>query len=66
MHLWEPIWSPQPHLCGSLAAECAIDKVVSEYNIGTVIKFLVDKDGLPGALLRAARPAEGSAWLYKL
>jgi hypothetical protein len=42
----EPIWSPKPRLCGILATECTIDKVVSGYNIETVIKFLEDKDTL--------------------
>jgi hypothetical protein len=42
----DPIWSPQPHLCGVLAAECTIDKVVSGFRIETVIKFLQDNEDL--------------------
>lgn len=44
----EPIWSPQPHLCGILATECTTDKVVSGYNVETVIKFLEDNENLLG------------------
>jgi hypothetical protein len=36
----DPIWSPQPHLCGVLAAECTIDKIVSGFRIENVVKFL--------------------------
>lgn len=42
----EPIWSPQPRLCGILTTECTIDKVVCGFSIGTIIKFLQDNDGL--------------------
>lgn len=47
----EPIWSPQPHLCGILATECTIDKVVSGFGINTVLKFLEDNEALllPGS-----------------
>ena len=44
----DPIWSPQPHLCGVLATECTIDKVVSGFRIETVIKFLEDNEHLLG------------------
>lgn len=40
----EPIWSPEPHLCGILAAECTIDGVVSGFGIETIIKFLQDNE----------------------
>ncbi len=42
----DPIWFPQPQLCGILATECSIDKVASGYNIATVVKFLEDKEDL--------------------
>jgi hypothetical protein len=42
----DPIWSPQPHLCGILATECTIDKVVSGFRIETVVKFLQDNEEL--------------------
>lgn len=42
----EPLWSPEPRLCGILATECTIDKVVSGYNIGTIINFLQANDDL--------------------
>jgi len=42
----DPIWSPQPHLCGVIAAECVTDKVVSGPRIETVIRFLQDKEEL--------------------
>src|SRR5260370_316935 len=45
----EPIWSPQPRLCGILATECTADRVVSGYSIGTVIKFLEDNENLLGS-----------------
>jgi hypothetical protein len=41
----EPIWSPEPRLCGILATECTADKVVSGFRIETVIKFLQDSEG---------------------
>lgn len=42
----EPLWSPEPRLCGILTTECTIDKVVSGYSIDTVVKFLQDNEGL--------------------
>jgi hypothetical protein len=42
----EPIWSPQPRLCGILATECTIDKVVSGFGINTILKFLQDNEAL--------------------
>ena len=42
----EPLWSPQPRLCGILATECTIDKIVSGYSIETVVKFLQDSEDL--------------------
>ncbi len=42
----EPIWSPQPRLCGILATECTIDKVVSGFGINTILKFLQDNQDL--------------------
>lgn len=42
----DPIWSPQPHLCGVLATECTIDKIVSGFRIETVIKFLQHNEDL--------------------
>jgi len=42
----DPIWSPQPHLCGILATECTIDKVVSRFRIETILKFLQANEAL--------------------
>lgn len=42
----EPIWSPEPQLCGILATECTIDKVVSGYGIQTVANFLKENEAL--------------------
>ena len=42
----EPIWSPQPRLCGILVTECTADKVVCGFGIGTIIRFLRDKEYL--------------------
>ena len=42
----DTIWSPEPHLCGILATECATDKIVSGFRIETVIKFLQDREDL--------------------
>jgi hypothetical protein len=41
-----PIWSPQPHLCGIVATECTIDKVVSGFRVETIVKFLRDNEEL--------------------
>lgn len=42
----DPIWSPQPRLCGILATECRCDKVVSGFRIESVLKFLQDSEDL--------------------
>jgi hypothetical protein len=42
----DPIWSPQPHLCGIVATECTIDKVVSGFKIETILKFLQANEAL--------------------
>ena len=42
----EPIWFPVPRLCGIVATECNIDKVVSGFRIKTVVKFLQDSEAL--------------------
>ena len=42
----QPIWSPQPRLCGIVATHCAIDRVVSGFRIETVVRFLLDNEAL--------------------
>lgn len=42
----EPLWLPEPRLCGILATECPTDKVVSGFCIETVVKFLQDNEDL--------------------
>ncbi len=49
----EPLWSPEPRLCGILATECTTDKVVSGFGIETVVKFLQDNEGLLLGLRKA-------------
>jgi hypothetical protein len=44
----EPLWSPEPHLCGVLATECVADKIVAGYSIVTITKFLQANEHLLG------------------
>jgi hypothetical protein len=42
----DPIWSPEPHLCGILATQCTSNKVVSGFRIETILKFLQANEAL--------------------
>jgi hypothetical protein len=42
----DPIWSPEPHLCGILATECTSDKIISGFRIETILKFLQANEAL--------------------
>ena len=41
-----PLWSPEPHLCGILTCECGADKVVTGFGLPTIIKFLKENSDL--------------------